>query len=133
MDRKRQTFFRGAHPTRYQADAVSLATTIRSKSLAGAGQTMIVDRQSVAASERSEVSQRLQAMSTRASGNLMDAHRMSNTGTRTKPGLKEFLKDNEKYAQALEKINQKLALKDAMDRAAHEFEESKKGTSQMGA
>ena len=44
-------------------------------------------------------------MSTRASGKLMDAHRMSNTGTRTKPGLKEFLKDNEKYAQALEKIN----------------------------
>ena len=58
---------------------------------------------------------------------------MSNTGTRTKPGLKEFLKDNEKYAQALEKINQKLALKEAMDRAAHEIEESKKGTSQMGA
>jgi len=52
MDRKRQTFFRGAHPTRYQADAVSLATTVRSKSLAGAGRN-IAEKQSVAASEKS--------------------------------------------------------------------------------
>ena len=52
MDRKRQTFFRGAHPTRYQADAVSLATTVRSKSLAGAGRH-IAEKQSVAASEKS--------------------------------------------------------------------------------
>ena len=32
LDRKKQNQFRGAHPVRYQADVVSLASTIRSKS-----------------------------------------------------------------------------------------------------
>ena len=57
----------------------------------------------------------------------MDAHKMANTGMRTKPGLREFLNENEQYAHALEKINQKLALKDAMDRASNAIEQSRKG------
>ena len=29
LDRKKQKMFRGAHPTRYQADTVSIASTVR--------------------------------------------------------------------------------------------------------
>lgn len=52
---------------------------------------------------------------------------MANTGQRTKPGLREFLNENEQYAEALEKINQKLAMKDAIERASNAIELSKKG------
>lgn len=71
-------------------------------------------------------------MSTKASGKLMNAHKQGNSGVRTKPGLREFLDENVQYADALQKINQKLALKDAIDRAHVAIESSRKGTSQMG-
>mmetsp|Transcript_28953 Transcript_28953/g.38589 ORF Transcript_28953/g.38589 Transcript_28953/m.38589 type:complete len:92 (+) Transcript_28953:72-347(+) len=33
MDRKKQRHFRGAHPTRYQADVESIVTSVRSHSI----------------------------------------------------------------------------------------------------
>ena len=129
MDKKKQTFFRGAHPVQYHGDAVSIASTVRSKSISGtATLNANLDRQSQGGkSNRSSLStsQRLQQMSTRASGRLIDAHKMGNTSQVRKVGLKEYIAENQAYKEAVDQINQKLALKDAIDRANDAISQSK--------
>ena len=48
-----------------------------------------------------------------------------------RPGLQEFMNENAQYQEAVEKINQKLALKEAINRANEAISMSKK-TSQIG-
>jgi len=42
---------------------------------------------------------------------------MGNTSQVRKVGLKEYIAENQAYKEAVDQINQKLALKDAIDRA----------------
>jgi len=64
-------------------------------------------------------------MSTRASGRLIDAHKMGNTGATRKVGLKEYIAENQAYKEAVDEINQKLALKEAIERANDAISQSK--------
>ena len=48
-----------------------------------------------------------------------------------RPGLQEFMNENAQYQEAVERINQKLALKEAMNRANDAISKSKR-PSQMG-
>ena len=95
MDRKKQRHFRGAHPKRYQADVESIVTSVRSRSMHPANnaarQQQPFDKQSHAGrSEASHLStsQRLKAMSTRASDRLVEAHKNSNMGTTTQQQIR---------------------------------------------
>ena len=110
LDRKKQKHFRGAHPARYQADVVSIPSTVRSKTT-NTGRELIrelIERKSQVASrqlsQRSQVSasgsQRLQALSTRSS-----AQRPTE-----KPGLKEFINQQSIYEDVVDQISQKIAM-----------------------
>ena len=84
LDRKKQKQFRGAHPTRYQADVISIPSTVRSKTInntagvnTNTGREVIrelIERKSQASHRSSykapnslNASQRFQALSTRSS------------------------------------------------------------------
>ena len=72
-------------------------------------------------------------MSTKAGGGLIAAHQMSTFGgprqggaaASGKPRVEDYMAQNEVYEDVLEKINQKLALKDAIDRANKAIASSK--------
>lgn len=83
-------------------------------------------------SRRSQLStsQRLQAMSTRASGRLQAAAQginVSQTPRRTgKVTLKDFIKENTTYEDVVDQINKKIALKRAIERANDAISRSKR-------
>ena len=128
MDRKKQRLYRGAHPTRYQADVESIVTSQRSHSIqapsiAGHRALSIKGSQPAlsGASSQKSTSAQLRAMSTRASDRLVEAHKKSHIGWmsngRGKHDLQDILSENEMYQDVVDRINRKLALRKAIDSA----------------
>ena len=62
----------------------------------------------------------------------MDAHKASNVGGTRKANLRDYITENEMYESVVDQINQKLALRQAIDRANDAIAQSKRGGSQMG-
>jgi len=104
MDNKKQKYFRGAHPKRYQEDCESLITrSVRSRSIGGGQGSRIAellersqaDRRSVAGqsmkSRVTDASQMLQKMSYRAVNEQNPEMTSKRVG---KQSLKEFLNEN---------------------------------------
>jgi hypothetical protein len=122
MDRKKHRHFRGAHPKRYRIDTQSIASSsnVRSKSISHnpAHIRDHLDKRSEAGEScRSHLStsQRLHAMSTRASGTGRLKTALKTAG---KPkDLREIISENQVYEDVVSEINKKLALKEAIDRA----------------
>ena len=126
MDRKKRRHFRGGHPTRYQDDAASLISSVRSNTVGKVNQSRfnsIFDRRSQAPSIKSgmSTSERLQAMSVKATGQLLPE------GSATqKVSLREYLAENQMYEDVVKEINKKLALRDAIERANRAIGSGKK-------
>ena len=106
---------------------------------------MVSDRldraSSQAGSARSKLttSQRLQEMSTRASGHLQPKADMEDeqaamaTIASPKKSLREVIDQNRMYGDVVEQINKKLALRDAIDRANNAIASGKASrTSEVG-
>ena len=111
LDRKKQRQFRGAHPERYQADVVSMASTVRSKSM-NTGKALIqeiIERKSQASqrSKRSTLSasQRLQALSTRSSAAQRPMPLLEKSQAANRTGLKEFLNEQAMYEDVVSQIH----------------------------
>ena len=90
-------------------------------------------------SRRSQLtaSQRLQAMSTRASGRLQPAAQFEANMPMTpmrqgKVSLKDFIKENTTYEDVVDQINKKIALKRAIERANDAITKSRR-PSELGS
>jgi len=138
MDKKKQRMFRGAHPKRYQADIVSVASR-RSKSNVGALSNAPRFRSinggldQMSSAGRSHVFRRSQ-MSNKAggTGHLMPTRAAGlPRASHERQTLREFITENTMYEEVVDQINKKIALRNAIDRANDAISSAKR-SSHMG-